>query len=167
MAYSKETRDKARGLFVSQRYAIPVIAVALNVAQGTVARWKAGAKSQGDDWDVARAAATMQGEGFDRVVAEAVEGFTVMFQATIEQIKQEENLSPAGKAKLMAALADSFQKMINAAGRASPKLSKLAIAMEILTMLSQFVREEFPQHGEAFEEMLTPFGHKVSGAFTK
>lgn len=165
MAYSKETRAKARALYVFSRYSLPTIAVSLDVAAGTIARWKADARGSGDDWDIARSAATMQGEGFDKLVSDAVEGFTVMFQATMEQIQQAEDMMPSDKAKMMASLADSFNKMINSAGRASPNLSKLGIATEVLQKLAEFIRENFPKHQDAFLEVLEPFGLEVAKAY--
>lgn len=165
MAYSKETRAKARSLYVHSRYSIPTIAVSLDVASGTISRWKSDARGHGDDWDIARSAATMQGEGFDKLVSDAVEGFTVMFQATMEQIQQAEDMQPADKAKMMASLADSFNKMINSAGRAAPNLSKLGIATEVLQKLAEFVRADFPVHQEAFLEILEPFGLEIAKAY--
>lgn len=167
MAYSKETRAKARSLYVHSRYSIPTIAVTLDISSGTVARWKTDARGQGDDWDIARSAATMAGEGFDKLVSEVVENFTVMFQATMEQIQQSETMEPADKAKMMAALADSFNKMVNAAGRASPALSRLGIATEVLQRLAEFVREEFPAHREAFLDILEPFGLELAKAYAQ
>lgn len=157
MAYSKETRGKARSLYVHSRYSIPTIAVTLDVASATISRWKSDAKGRGDDWDIARSAALMQGEGFDKLVTAAVEGFTVMFQATMEQIQQAEDMQPAQKAQMMASLADAFNKMINAAGRASPSLSKLAVATDVISKMAEFVRSDFRQHSDAFEEILEPF----------
>ncbi|MGR3760904.1 DUF1804 family protein [Roseobacteraceae bacterium NS-SX3] len=167
MAYSKETRTKARSLYVHSRYSLPAIAVALDVSQGTIGRWKAAAAAQGDDWDIARSAATMAGEGFDKLVSEAVEGFTIMFQATMEQIQQAGDMQPSEKAKMMASLADSFNKMINSAGRASPNLSKLGIATEVLQRLADFVRGAFPAHQEAFLEILEPFGLELAKAYAQ
>lgn len=165
MAYSKETRTKARSLYVHSRYSLPTIAVSLDVGSGTVSRWKADARKRGDDWDIARSADTMQGEGFDKLVSDAVEGFTVMFQATMEQIQQAEDMQPADKAKMMASLADSFNKMINSAGRAAPNLSKLGIAIDVIKKLSEFVSSDFQQHSEAFEEILEPFGLEIAKAY--
>ncbi|MGH1577718.1 DUF1804 family protein [Planktotalea sp.] len=165
MAYSKQTRTKARALYVHSRLTIPAIAVNLDVAQGTVSRWKADARGYGDDWDIARSAATMEGEGFDKLVSDAVEGFTVMFQVTMEQIQQATDMQPADKAKMMASLADSFNKMINSAGRAAPNLSKLGIATEVLQKLAEFVQGDFPKHQEAFLEILEPFGLEIAKAY--
>ncbi len=166
MAYSKETRTKARTLYVHSRHTIPAISVALDVSTGTISRWKADARAGGDDWDIARSAATMQGEGFDKLVSDAVEGFTVMFQVTMEQIQDATDMPPADKAKMMAALADSFNKMVNAAGRASPNLSKLAIANEVLRKLAAFIAKDFKHHWDAFEEILEPFGLEIAKAYS-
>lgn len=165
MAYSKETRTKARGLYVHSRMSLPTISVTLDVPSGTIARWKTDAKGHGDDWDIARSAALMAGEGFEKLVSEAVEGFTIMFQATMDQIRDAEELMPADKTKMMASLADSFNKMVNSAGRASPKLSKLGVATEVLQHLAGFIRDEFPQHGEAFVEILEPFGYEIAKVY--
>lgn len=167
MAYSKEIRTKARSLYVHSRLTIPAIAINLDVAQGTISRWKAEARGYGDDWDIARSAATMAGDGFDKLVSDAVEGFTVMFQATMEQIQQAEDMQPADKAKMMASLADSFNKMINSAGRASPNLSKLGIAIDVMKRLAEFILAEFPQHEGAFQEILEPFGLELAKAYAQ
>ena len=167
MAYSNDTRSKARTLYVHSRLTIPAISVHIDVPQATIARWKANARSSGDDWEIARASAVMADEGFERVVSEAVENFTVMFQVTMGQIQEDEAMSAADKVKLMAALTDSFNKMMSAAGRASPKLSKLGIATELLQHLADFVSRDFPQHQEAFLEILEPFGFELSGAYAE
>ena len=157
MAHSRQTRATARSLYVHQRHALQTIALTLGVNNGTVSRWRTEAREKGDDWDIARAAAMMSDEGFDKLVADAVEGFTVMFQATMGQIQSDEGLAPADKAKMMASLADSFNKMINSAGRASPALSRLGVAADVLMRLGEFVHERFPQHGEIFVDVLENF----------
>ncbi|WP_282093051.1 DUF1804 family protein [Epibacterium ulvae] len=170
MAYSKSIRQKARALYVHSRQSLPAIAVQLDVGQATIGRWKSQSAAQGDDWDIARSAAIMASEGSDKLTAEAVEGFTIMFQATMEQIRNgegDEALSPADRAKVMASLADSFNKMINAAGRASPTLSKLGIANEVLRYQAEFVHENFPDLHTAFMEMLEPFALKLAEVYTE
>lgn len=165
MAHPKEKRLQARSLYVHSRYALSVIAVKLDMSSATVNRWKAAAREGGDDWDIARSADMMAGEGFEKMVSDAVENFTIMFQATMDDIKDTKDLKPGDKAKMMASLADSFNKMINAAGRAAPSLSKLGITTDILQRLAEFVREGFPEHQEAFLEILEPFGIEISKAY--
>lgn len=167
MAHPKETKSKARALYVHSRYPLQTIATALDVSAVTVSRWKADARKKGDCWDMARSADTMAGEGFERLVSDAVEGFTIMFQVTMEQIRDAENMAPADKAKMMASLADSFNKMINSAGRAAPSLSKLGIATEVLSKLAEFIRSDFGEHQNAFLEILEPFGIEIAKAYSK
>lgn len=165
MAHDQKTRSKARTMYVQTRSAIPTISVSLDVPEGTIRRWKAAAKEAGDDWDIARAAATMQGEGLDAMVSAVIEDFTVMFQATMEQVKEAGQLDPADKVKLMASLSDAFNKMVLAAGRAAPQLSKLGIATDVLRRLAEYIVDAFPQHAGAFEEILEPFGAELAAAY--
>lgn len=167
MAYSSNVRRQVRDLYIQKRATIPTISVMLDVPQGTLARWKADAKKDGDDWDMARAAAVMADDGFDAVVSAAVESFTIMFQTTMEQIQDAGDIEPATKVKLMASLSDAFNKMINAAGRASPSLSKLAIASEVLAKMADFIHEDFAEHAEAFVEILEPFGLLIAKEYTE
>ncbi|WP_171182159.1 DUF1804 family protein, partial [Ruegeria sp. HKCCD8929] len=119
----------------------------------------------GDDWDIARAAATMKGEGQEAMTSAVIEDFTVMFQVTMEQVKEASDIQPADKVKLMASLSDSFNKMILAAGRAAPKLNELGIATDVLKRFAEFIMNEFPQHSAAFQEVLEPFGVEISKAY--
>lgn len=152
-------------MYVQNRCAMPTISAALDVSEGTLRRWKADAKKSGDCWDIARAAATMKGEGREAMVSAVIEDFTIMFQVTIEQVQDHPDIEPAEKTKLMASLADSFNKMILAAGRAAPKLSELAIASDVLKRMAEFVLQDFPQHGDAFQEILEPFGVEILRAY--
>ena len=82
--------------------------------------WKTQDAKAGDDWDLPRAANVMSGRGHDEMVAEAVEGFTLMYQTSLEMINKDESLKAQDRVKLVASLADSFSKMMTAAGKASP-----------------------------------------------
>lgn len=152
-------------MYVQNRCAIATISAAIDVPDGTLKRWKADAKAGGDDWDIARAAATIQGEGLEAMVSAVIEDFTIMFQVTMDQVKDSGDIAPDAKVKLMASLSDSFNKMILAAGRTAPKLSELSIATDVLRRLAEFVIEEFPGHTGAFQEILEPFGVEIAKAY--
>ncbi|KQI67990.1 hypothetical protein AN189_13030 [Loktanella sp. 3ANDIMAR09] len=157
-----QTRAKARTMFVQSRLSLVVIAQQLGVSRATASRWKKAALQEGDDWDVARSAAVMAGQGHEKMVSDAVEGFAEMFQTTMSQLRTNEDMKPEDRVKLMASLADAFNKMMGAAGRASPKLSALAVATDVIQRLADFIRERFPHHGQAFEEVLEPFALALS-----
>ena len=167
MAYSKKTRTKARSLYVHSRFSLPVISATLDVSPGTLTRWKGDAKHSGDDWDMARSAATLAGEGFDKLVSEAVEGFTIMFQATMDEIREAKDVKASEKVKMMASLSDAFNKMVNAAGRSAPNLSKMGIAVKVLELQLEFVHEHYEQHATAFQEVLEPFGHAIAREYSE
>lgn len=154
-------------MYVQSRHALPVIAITLDVPEGTLRRWKTDAAGAGDDWDTARAAQMVKGEGFEAVVTQAVEDFTIMFQATMEGLREDDKLAHADRAKIMASLSDAFNKMIGAAGRASPRLSRLAIATDVLKRFAEFVHDEFPHHSAVFLDVLEPFGEVLSKAYNE
>lgn len=149
-------------MFVTSRMSLAAIAPVLGVARATLSRWKAQAAQEGDDWDLARSAAVMAGQGHEKMVADAVEGFAEMFQTTMGQLRRNEDLKAEDRVKLMASLADAFNKMMGASGRSAPKLSALAVATDVLQRMADFVRSDFPHHGAAFEEMLEPFALVIS-----
>ena len=164
MARDAEKAREARRRYVLDRQQLPTIAIGLGVSTATVRRWKSAAREAGDDWDAARAAATVSGEGFDALIVSVVEDYVIQHQSTIEELKTAE-LAPAEKAKVLAALADSFNKTVKAAGRMSPKISELGVAMDVLQRLGDFVHEAFPQHGAAFVEILEPFGERIAAEY--
>lgn len=165
MSHGDKTKRDARRAFVFQRQSLPTISLALTVSEATLRRWKREAKERGDDWDVARAANTIAGEGMEAIVAAVIEDFVVLYQATIEGLKGDPNVAPAERVKLMASLADAFHKMISASGRVSPKISELGIAMDVLKRLGDFIRKDHPAQAGAFLELLEPFGLHLSEAY--
>lgn len=166
MARDLETRRKARAEYVYKRLPGALIAVQLRISEATFARWKRAAKEAGDDWDMARAANTIAGQGLEAVVSHVVEDFTVMAQALLDEIKQNHGLTPGDKVKYLTSLADAMQKMVASAGKLAPKISELGVAQDVLRRLLDFVRAEFPQHAAAILEIIQPFGDHLVEAYT-
>ncbi|KZL25661.1 DUF1804 family protein [Pseudovibrio sp. Ad37] len=155
----------ARRLFVLDRQAIPTVAFSIGVSESTLRRWKKDAATGGDNWDAARSANALAGEGLEAVVTSVVEDFVSMFQATIEQIKASENIDPPEKVKLMASLSDAFNKMVASAGRVAPKLSELGVAQDVLQRFAEFIRKHHPDHAQTFLEVLEPFGEYLAEVY--
>ena len=88
-----------------------------------------------------------------------VNNFVVMFQSTMDSLQKAENMPPETKVDALASLSDAFAKTMKSAGAASPELSRLAIANDIIQLMGDFV---YPQHINAFIEILEPFGEEVS-----
>lgn len=63
MSNDQDTRRKARSDYIYRRMTVATIAMTLNVSQATIGRWRKAARENGDDWDMARAASVIAGEG--------------------------------------------------------------------------------------------------------
>lgn len=166
MASDHDTRRKARSDYVYRRMSLSTIALTLNVGQATVGRWKRAAKEDGDDWDMARSAAVIAGEGLDTVVSSVVEDFVIMAQALLDEVKNKQGLTIDQKIKHMVALGDAMVKVTASAGKLAPKISELGVAQSVVQHLIAFVQEQFPQHISVVQEILVPFGDRIASAFT-
>lgn len=161
MANDMDKRRKARSDFVYRRMTQATIAMTLGISQATFGRWKKAAKENGDDWDIARSASLMAGEGIETVVSSVVEDFMIMAQSLLDEIKNGE-LGLDQKVKHLVALADAMTKMTASAGKLAPKISELGVAQDVMQYLVEFVRENFPQHIAAILEIIEPFGEQLA-----
>lgn len=166
MSNKDELRRKARADYVYRRMTGATIATTLGVSQATFGRWKKKAKEDGDDWDMARTASIISGEGIEAVVSHVVEDFMMQAQSLLEDIKHG-NISIEMKVKHLVALADAMTKMTSAAGRLAPKISELGVAQDVMQHLVEFVQQEFPQHAAVIIEVLGPFGERLAGLYGK
>jgi hypothetical protein len=162
MAHAPEKRALVRAAYVHERVPIEAAADRADIAARTAARWKAEAKAAGDDWDRSRAAAHMAGEGFQAIVQSMLEDFVSLHRSTMQQVRDADNIGPLAKAEALSRLADAFTKTMGAAAKASPELSRLAIAMEVIRLFGEFVRKRFPRHAPAFVEVLEPFAEALA-----
>ncbi|NRA88922.1 MAG: DUF1804 family protein [Rhizobiales bacterium] len=162
MAHPKKLRAEVRRKYIDERQSIAIIATFANVSVGTIKRWKKEDQSNGKCWDRARAAITTTDRGKEDILVTLIEDFVVLFQASMDDIKTAKDLAAIDKAKMLTMLADSFSKTMSAAGKASPQLSKLGIAIDVIRTLSDFIQKEFPQHFETFVDILEPFGQILS-----
>ncbi|MGY9046311.1 DNA-binding protein [Puniceibacterium antarcticum] len=156
-----EKRRKARSDYVYRRMNGTTIALAHGVHVATFARWKKKALQDGDNWDIARSASIIAGEGIETVVSSVVEDFMMMAQTLLEDIKGGEGTTEL-KVKHLVSLADAMTKMTSAAGKLAPKVSELGVAQHVLQELLRFVQENYPQHASAIIEIIEPFGDRLT-----
>jgi len=161
MSSEQDKRRKARADYVYRRMTGATIAMTLNISVATFGRWKKAAKEAGDDWDVARTASIIAGEGIETVVSTVIEDFMIMAQSVLEEIKNGD-LRLDQKVKSLVALADAMTKMTTSAGKLAPKISELGVAQDVMQYLVEFVRENFPQHVAAILEIIEPFGESLA-----
>ncbi len=161
MAYKPEERQKVRTAYV-KGLSLKAAAADCDIPYQTARGWKSRAKSQGDDWDNARAALRISSSGVKALTAGVIEDFVHLFQTTIESLKEDKNIPALQKADAIAKLSDAYQKTVKAAGNSDPGLSRLSVVMDVLQKQMQFIRDNFPQHIDIFMEILEPLGEELS-----
>lgn len=165
MAHPKEKKTAARAAYVYEALTLEVIARRIDASIGTVSRWKRDAGDGGDDWDRARAAARISGQGTEAVTQAVMEDFVLLFQSTLTEVKEATDIKPLAKAEIISRLSDAYNKTMSAVARGNPKLSKLAVAMEVMQALAGFIRQHYPKHANAFAEILEPFGEEMAKTY--
>lgn len=162
MAWPPEIRKAVRNSYVVDKLDLEKAAAVHEVPYDTARKWKATDAAAGDDWDKARAAHSLTSSGAGTIAQLVLHDFLMMYQATVEEVRNAEGISAMDKAKVLSQLADSFQKTMSAVARAAPELGRFAVATELLSDLAEFVAREFPDHRAALLEVLEPFGAFVA-----
>lgn len=165
MAYTADQKRKAREAYVFKRQSPPTISLAIGVPATTIRRWKSNALKKGDDWNVMRSSNMIAGQGLEAVVMAVVENFVIHTQASLDDINNNTGDVDI-KVKQLASLADSMTKAVAAAKKVTPKISELGVAQDVLKRQSVFIAENYPQHADAFLEILEPFGLEIVGAYS-
>lgn len=164
MAYGEDTRRALRSAYVYQALSLEAAAEKINVALGTASRWKREALAAGDDWDKARAAARLSSEGAEAVTQAVLEDFVTLFQNTVSDLRNDTKATGLAKAEALSRLSDAYHKTMSAAAKGSPRLSKRAVALDVLKLLTDFVAERYPQRAATLVEVLEPFADHLDGA---
>jgi hypothetical protein len=165
MAHDEAARKAARKAYVNDRLALPVIALSLGVSEPTLRRWKRSAAERGDDWDKARAANLVAGDGFDGLMSLVLEDFATQFQATMELLKGDD-IPALDRVKAMSSLADAMQKTVSAAKAATPRISELGVAYDVLKRLSEFAARHHAAQAPAILEVLEPFADHLTEIYS-
>lgn len=166
MAHDADKKRDARRRYVRERQGLPMIALAISIPERTIARWKAEAKLDGDDWDMARTANTISGEGMEAILVELLEDFIIQHRSAMDDLKNQKDISAKDRAQIITSLTDSFSKMMAASGKLSPKLSELGVAMDVLTRFADFVGRTRPDLAPSLLEVLEPFGEELSQTYS-
>lgn len=168
MAYPKETRDRVRRAYVFDGLSLDLAAIKCGVACPTAQRWKTAAKQTGDDWDKVRAAHTLAGGGLDELGRGMITSLLVQFQTTMDELQSsdtEDALKPADRVKLLVSMTDALNKTVASSKRLLPETNQLATALEVIQLLTKFITERFPQHVQAFADVLEPFGAELEAKY--
>ena len=164
MAHAPEKRAKLRASYIHDGLSLEAAADRQDISGRTATRWKQEALAKGDDWDKARLASRLAGEGSEAVARAVLEEFLSLFQTTLTEIKGAD-LKPMEKAEAIARLSDAYTKTMRSIQRSAPELNRLAVASEVLQLLAKFVQAKHPKHAGALMEVLEPFGEELVIAY--
>lgn len=161
MAHSSNKKSEARSAYVFDNMPLAQIAKIQKVSLATLRAWKKKACEAGDDWDKLRAANMLAGEGMEAVARQTLSEYVLQHKTVMDEVLAATDMTAKQKTDALASLGDSFNKMVSASRRVLPMSDELAIALRVIQMLTEFVKQEFPQHVEALLEILEPFTEVV------
>ncbi len=144
MAHGDATRTDLRKAYVYDRLDLPAAADKVGVSLSTARRWKSDAETEGDDWEKARTAARLAGDGRQSVAEMILNDYLMLHQSCMEDIKSATAIDPLKKAEVLSRLADAFNKTMAAVGKASPELSRLSVATDVIQRLAAFLKRQKP-----------------------
>ena len=159
-SYDNATKARVRAAYIR---GLPLDAAASGegVPYQTARNWKRRAGDDGDDWDVARRAATLSSGTVGDVMQQVMDSLAQQFAATLKALEDKQDMQPLDKANILLKLSDAFVKTMAAAARGNPKLDRLAVAMEVVQLLAAFIAEEFPDIRKRFIDVAQAFGPEV------
>ena len=160
MAHGQETRDKLRRLYVFERLSLEVAAGQCGVSFATARRWKDKAETAGDNWEKLRAAHTMAGKDLEDIARQLLTDLVLQFKATMDALARED-IPASERVTLLTSLSDSYNKAISANKKLLPETSRLAVALEVLEKLADWLKAKRPELLGAFLDELEPFGAQL------
>jgi hypothetical protein len=162
MAHDASVKRALRSAYIHDCLELTTAAELAKVPLATARSWKIKDKTAGDDWDKARSAQMLAGGAVDDVVRQTLTMMIRNVQAVMLEIEQDLDMKPAVKIGLLSTASDAFSKNAAALRRFAPETDVLAVQLDVLKRLAAFVHTQFPQHKEAFSELLQPFGETLA-----
>lgn len=158
MAHSQATKDAVRKAYVFNGLSLAMAAVTNDVSYGTAQRWKNQAQETGDDWDKVKMARSIAVGDPEELQRHILTNFMTMFKTTENILMDANDLDPIKCVELMASLTDSYTKAVSANKKMLPTTSNLAVALEVLERLANYIKEHKPELLMDFMDILEPFG---------
>ena len=157
MAHDQATKDKLRRLYVFERLSLEIAAGQCGVSFATARRWKDKAETAGDNWEKLRTAHTMAGKDLEDIARQLLTDLVLQFKATMEALSRED-IPASERVTLLTSLSDSYNKAISANKKLLPETSRLAVALEVLEKLADWLKTKRTELLGAFLDELEPFG---------
>lgn len=151
-------REEARALYVHGNLRLPAIGEKLSIPLRTLYRYKDQARSAGDDWEDARLSALIAGMGYQATVSQVLEGLLRQAQTVMHNLHEDPKLTAEQRMNLLAKLAYAMNMARKSAEALNPKISKLTVGLEVLSLLTRYIRDQHPDQAAVFLDILQPFG---------
>lgn len=159
MAHSPDKKIKLRAAYIG---GLPLEAAAdkVGVPLPTARNWFREARAIGDDWDAfQKASLVVAGGGVEQALGRIIAAALLRCEALLESTAAGD---PAEAVKAMGVLGDTVSKLRAASKGMMPEADRLAISMDVLKRLGEFVRSKHPRHVAAFAEILEPFADDLT-----
>jgi hypothetical protein len=162
MAHGDDVRRALRADFIFGQLDLDASATKAEVPVATARRWKRESLAAGDDWERARSAQMMAGGGIEDVMRQSLAAMMQQTQTTIQWLQSDAQIAPLARVEAIAKLGDALNKMVASMKRGMPETDALAVRLDTIKRLGEFVRAKHPRHVGAFAEILEPFAHEVA-----
>lgn len=167
MAHPPEIRHKLRAAYIG---GLPLDQAAqkIGVPPGTARNWYREARDSGDDWDKFQAASlVVAGGGIEAALGRVIAAGLVRCEALLEKTASEHDPEcppedPAADVKTLAVLANTVAKLRAASKTMMPQADRLGVAMAVLKMMHEHLKQTSPHLGDAFAEALEPIGREIA-----
>lgn len=159
MAHAPDKKMKLRAAYIG---GLPLEAAAdkVGVPYGTARNWYKAARADGDDWDAfQKASLVVSGGGIEQALGRIIAAGLLRCETLLDTT---EGKDPVDAVKAMAVLGDTVSKLRSASKGMMPEADRLAIAMEVVKRLGEFIRARHPRHANAFAEVLEPFADEIA-----
>lgn len=165
-------RARVRATFQESGGNLALAARQHGVAESTARRWRRMDQHQGVPWEsradgalLERAAGCLVGNRRERMVSAMLEEYLELHKEAVAAVKNGE-VKPLERVDALSKLSQALDRTLRALGKASPELSRLAIAKWVLERQAEFVRLRHPDYLEMFVEILEPFGEELVTCMT-
>ncbi|MEC4091898.1 DUF1804 family protein [Pseudoalteromonas rubra] len=162
MAHGEEKRDAVRHSYVNEILNLTTASAKHRVPESTARRWKIDAKSKGDCWDLARAAARKATGPAGEFTETFIEEFALQVHATFETLKEQgDSLPLPERTKILKQLQSMYGSVMELAG-GNKSIEKMAVSATVIKELGHYISRYHAEHTEPFVQILDGFGPYIA-----
>lgn len=163
MAHSATIRHGVRNAYIR---GVPLAQAAkqFGVSEATARAWRDKETDTPSDWDHLKAAHDLALGMNNDTIQEILGRFLTAHAIAIQEL-DDPKLTAEARVGRLASLTDSLAKTMRALGNAAPELSRLGVAMEVLHLLAEYIKNNHPKLAPSFMDVLVPFGNHLVKEF--